>query len=220
MLAYEEYLAPARPSEALEALRSIVVTKGWTIEEDHSDRFFCLEAGTPVRLEPRKLEVSAEDYRLESKVRLVIWCSGFSLRRYDGKVDFVKALPYECTRLNGRGAASRPVSEPVPLGATADGEGRPSWVTQIRFGEFGLVGFSLALLFFFVMGVTYHLPRWAVAGAVVLAALASLGSGLVLDFLTRRALKIASRSGMKAQLRRAGISAAIAAILLLWLWRM
>lgn len=220
MLAYEEYLAPARPSEALDALRLIAVTKGWTIEEDHSDRFFCLEAGAPVRLEPRKLEVSAEDYRLESKVRLVIWCSGFSLRRYDGKVDLMKALPYECTRLNGGDAPSQPALEPAPLGSTAKGGERPSWVRQIRFGELGLVGLSLAVVVFFVVGVTYDLPRWSVAAAVVLAALASLGSGLFLDFFARRALKIASRIGMKAQLRRAGISAVIAAILLLWLWRM
>ncbi len=200
MLSCEEYLAPARPTEVLEELRSIAIAKGWTIEEDHPARLFCLEGGTSVRIEPRKLEVSAEDYRLESKVRLAMWCSGFSLRRYDGKLDLLKALPYQCTRLNG-------------------GE-RPSWARWIGFGEFGLIGLSFAAIVFFVVGVTQDLPRWSVGVAVVVAALASLSSGLALDFFARRELKIDSRSGMQAQLRRAGISAIIAAIMLIWLWRM
>lgn len=220
MLVYEEYLAPARPGKVLEALRSIAVTKGWEIEEDHPERFFCLEGGRSSRMEPRKLEVSAEDFGLESKVRLLIWCSGFSVRRYDGKLDLLKALPYECTRLNGGDAAAQPALEPAPLGSTAKGGLRPSWVRRIRFGEFGLIGLSLAVVAFFVVGVAQDLPRWAVAAAVVVAALASLSSGLALDFFARRALKIASRSGMQAQLRRAGISAVIAAIMLFWLWRM
>jgi len=219
MLVSEEYLAPARPGDVLAGFREAATAKGWAIEEEHPDRFFALEQGTSVRLEPRKMAVFVEDHSLETKIRFLVWCSGFTIRRYDGKVDLLPALPFKCTPLSKAGA----VAQPVPVGSTgpaAERGRRPSWVWWARFGEFGLLFLSFAAIVFFVMASVYDLPTWAAAVGVVIAAVASLSSGLGLDFFTRRVLKITSMRGMNAQLRRAGLSAAVAVVMLVWLWRM
>jgi hypothetical protein len=216
MLAYEEYLAPVRPKEALAALRDMVGAKGWTIEEDRSDGFFCLEEKVWVRQEPRKLLVAVEDFRTQSKVCLVAWCSGFSLRRYDGRLELMKDLPFECTRL----AKGGNTTDPAAVSPAATSGGRPSWVRQTRLEEFGLLALSFAAMVFFVIAVAYGLPLWSVWVSVAVAAVSSLLSGLALDFLMRRTLKIESREGMKTQLRRAGMSAVVAIFLLYFVWQM
>jgi hypothetical protein len=216
MLAYEEYVVSGRPHEVLAALRESAVSLGWRVEEDHPDRLFCLEDRVGVPLEPRKLAVLVEEYRLESKVILVAWCAGFSVRRYDGKSGLMKSLPYKSVPLAKREAAA----EPVPLGSPATNARMPSWVRQVRSAEFGLLFLGFAPIVLFVVAVRQHFPVWSVVVSVAVAAIASFLSGLSLDFLARRALKIASRQGMAAQLRRAGFSAAVAVVLLLWLWRM
>ncbi len=86
--------------------------------------------------------------------------------------------------------------------------------------EFGLIALSLAAIVFFAVAIVRDMPRWSAGIGLAVAAVASLCSGLALDLLVRRELKIASRNGMQAQLRRAGISAAVAVLLLIWLWRM
>jgi hypothetical protein len=216
VLVREEYRAPAHPSAVLAALREAAVSKNWTVEEEHPGWFFCVEAGQSVRQEPRKLAVFAEEYRLETKIRLVVWCSGFTIRRYDGKVDLIPALPYECRRLTKAEAAD----EPLPLGSTGRGPRGASWVEWTRFAEFGLLALSIVAVVFFAVAMARHMPTWSAGVGLAVAALASLGSGLVLDLVARRTLKIVSRSGMQAQLRRAGMSAAVAVVLLVWLWKM
>jgi hypothetical protein len=216
MVTYDEYVASAGPDDVLDALYETALAKGWTVEEDRPDRLFLFEERQSARQEPRKIAVRVEDHRPETKIDLAIWCSGFTVRRYDGKTDLLKTVPFEHRRLERGGG----VSDSSSVGPGAAAGRMPSWVVQARSGEFGLLFISFAVLAVWAVAVIRDWPWWSVVISVAVVAITSTVSGLTTDFLARRAFEVTSRRGVRAQLRRAGVMALVGVVLLVWLWRM
>ncbi|MBN1319507.1 MAG: hypothetical protein JXA87_01585 [Thermoleophilia bacterium] len=197
---YEEYPVYARPGETLAALRRAAEEASWIIEEDSAASFFCLERrrlrstffGRPAW----RMSVIVEDLCGRSAARFVCWGQGErgGVMAHVRSLLSASGLSYPATRVP---QSPGQVAVPAPLDP---GLKPPAWVRWTRFGVYApsilLAPLTAAGL---VLGIHADWSyKYVFVLLFVLFGMAWLTSVLVADLAPRRALRIASRRGVRA----------------------